>query len=83
VVTRDAHGNVLSTRPAFRTSQGSVATFNAMASWDITPQWRAQLNVDNLSSKNYSALLPVPATAGYFVINSAPRSWMLTVTGQF
>jgi len=60
-----------------------VTTFNAMVSWDITPQWRAQLNVDNLTSRNYDPTMAVPPTAGWYVGSTTPRSWMLTLTGQF
>jgi len=77
-VTKDSKGNILSERPAFHMEQGSYAVFNAMLSWDINPQWRAQLNVDNLTSRQYQTQF-----GSWYISNSAPRSWLLSVTGRF
>ena len=33
----------------------SVTLFDAMARYDITPKWRAQVNVNNLTNKEYVA----------------------------
>jgi len=67
------------TRPAYTIRQGGYATMNAMLSWDINRQWRAQLNVDNLTSRNYE---PGYLSSSY-INNSAPRSYMLALAGRF
>jgi len=77
-ITKDKNGNILSERSAFTIHQGGYTTFNAMISWQINPQWRTQLNIDNISSKNYQSQL-----SSWYVYNSAPRSYMLSLTGRF
>jgi len=67
------------TRPAFTIRQGGYAVFNAMASWEMTPQWRAQLNVNNLANRNYQS----GYLSAWYVYNAEPRSYMLTLMGRF
>jgi len=77
--TKDSKGNITAQRSAFTVRQGGYATFNAMLAWAITPQWNAQFNVNNLTNRNYQP----GYLSAWFINNSEPRSYQLSVTGRF
>ncbi|MCC4622044.1 TonB-dependent siderophore receptor [Xanthomonas cassavae CFBP 4642] len=62
-----------------RLSQGSVVLANAMARYDITPAWSAQLNVRNLFDRRYYANIVYQSQ----LIYGDPRDVELTLSWKF
>ncbi len=63
-----------------RIRQGGYAVWNARVGYRLTEQWDLALNVSNLFDKHYYARL---GSTSYGSIYGEPRSWMLTLRGQF
>ncbi len=64
----------------FNFTQGAYAVWNAAVHYDIDPNWRAGLNLNNLFDKRYYANLGTLTGQNMY---GEPFSWMLTLKGRF
>lgn len=64
----------------FRINRPGYTLFNAAASYQINKNWNAQLNVNNVFDKHYYKSVNGSAFSNWY---GTPRSFLLTVRGQF
>lgn len=64
----------------FRISRPGYTVFNTAASYQINKNWNAQLNINNVFDKHYYKSVTGSAYSNWY---GTPRSFLLTVRGQF
>ena len=64
----------------YKFAQSGYAVWNAMAQYRIDPKWTVTLNVNNLLDRVYYDTVGSAISGNYY---GTPRSWMLTLRGQF
>lgn len=64
----------------FDYTQSGYAVWNAMVEYRYNPNWTLTLNVNNLLDKTYYRTVGSSALGNYY---GEPRSWALTLRGQF
>jgi len=66
------------TRPSFRLHRPGYTVFNAMLAYDINQTWQAQLNIENLTNKDY-----LHSFESTYVVMNEPRSFNFSLIGRF
>jgi len=66
------------TRPRFRLHRPGYTLFNAMLAYEINKTWQAQLNIENLTDKDY-----LHSFESTYVVMNTPRSFNFSLIGQF
>lgn len=64
----------------FRVEQGGYAVWQAQAGYRIDPHWSLALNVNNVFDKVYYQTIGNHSHGNWY---GEPRSWMLTVRGNW
>jgi len=65
-------------RPRFRLHRPGYTVFNAMLAYEINKTWQAQLNIENLTNKDY-----LHSFESTYVVMNEPRSFNFSLIGQF